>query len=351
MSGKYTGLQRLVKNVAPNVKWTHCVIHRQALASKELSPSLNEVIETVVKTVNLIKAQPLQSRLFKALCEEMGSEHTALLFHTEARGLSRGNVLNRIRELRNEVFMYLRDCKKPSAELFCDTQFLLKLAYLADIFAKLNILNKSLQKGNANILAWNEKVQGFTKKLSLWEAALNKPDLTIFPNLLNMVKKIECEKIPQELTTCSVNHLSPLKDKFHKYFFEDLEAFHWIKQPFQPMKEISSMSLAEQEELIDLQCDEFLKATFEAENSLTRFWISVKEECPKLFQKAIEILIPFATTYLCDTGFSTIAAMKSKYRGRLEVSKELRVALSNISPRFTKLCEEKNKLVHHINSV
>jgi hypothetical protein len=100
----------LVKAVAPNIKWTHCIIHREALASRDLSLNLNEILQTVVKTVNLIKAHPLQSRLFKVLCEEMGSEHTALLFHTEARWLSQGNVLNRIFELRNEVFMFLRDC-------------------------------------------------------------------------------------------------------------------------------------------------------------------------------------------------------------------------------------------------
>lgn len=343
MAGQYTGLQGLVKAVAPNVKWNHCIIHREALASKDLSPSLNEVLQIVVKTVNLIKAQPLQSRLFKVLCEDMGSEHTALLFHTEARWLSRGNVLNRIFELRNEVFMFLRDCNKPSAELFCDTEFLLKLAYLADIFAKLNILNKSLQKGNANILTWNEKVQGFVKKLSLWEAAVKKPDFTVFPTLLNMAQEVECEQIPQELTTCFVKHLSTLQKKLHEYFYEDLQPFYWIKHPFQPLKETSSLSLAEQEELIDLQCDDSLKVRFEEENSLSSFWISVKEEYPRLYEKATRMLIPFATTYLCETGFSALASMKSKYRGRLDISKELRVALSDISPRFIKLCEEKKQ--------
>lgn len=96
MAGQYNGLQGLVKAVAPNIILTHCIIHRETLASKDLSPNLNEVLQTVVKTVNLIKAQPLQSRLFKVLCEEMGSEHTAQLFHTEARRLYRINVLNRI---------------------------------------------------------------------------------------------------------------------------------------------------------------------------------------------------------------------------------------------------------------
>jgi hypothetical protein len=50
--------------------------------------------------------------------------------------------------------------------------------------------------------------------------------------------------------------------------------------------------LAEQEQIIDLQCDEFLKAAFEQVNSLSRFWIDVKEECPILFEKAMRMLVP-----------------------------------------------------------
>lgn len=172
--------------------------------------------------------------------------------------------------------MFLRDCKKPSAELFCDTQFLMKLAYLTDIFSEINVLNKSLQKEKANILIWEEKIQGFIKKLSLWDAALKTPDLTVFPALLNMVQEVECDEISQELTTCLVNHLSTLKEKFNEYFYKDLQPFIWVKQPFQPLKKISSLNLEEQGQLIDLQCDEFLKATFEKNNSSTKFWVSIK---------------------------------------------------------------------------
>ncbi|XP_022180962.1 zinc finger BED domain-containing protein 5-like [Myzus persicae] len=107
MAGQYNWLQGLVKAVAPNIKWTHCIIHREALASKDLSLSLNEFLQTVVKTVNLIKAEPLQSRLFKVLCEEIGSEHTALLFHTEARWLSRSFDLFQVTYLTEIVFSCL----------------------------------------------------------------------------------------------------------------------------------------------------------------------------------------------------------------------------------------------------
>ena len=61
----------------------------------------------------------------------------------------------------------------------------------------------------------------------------------------------------------------------------------------------------------------------------------------------MQVLLPFVTSYLCETGFSALAAMKSKYRARLVVEKELRVALSSMTPRFDKLCANKQAHSSH----
>lgn len=45
MSGQYGGLQALIKTKAPNVKWIHCIIHREALAAKNITPELNVVMD------------------------------------------------------------------------------------------------------------------------------------------------------------------------------------------------------------------------------------------------------------------------------------------------------------------
>ena len=71
ISGCFGGLQTLVQGVAVNAKWTHCLIHREALASQQLRDHLNGVFEVVVKTVNFIKARPLKARLFQLLCDEL----------------------------------------------------------------------------------------------------------------------------------------------------------------------------------------------------------------------------------------------------------------------------------------
>lgn len=76
MAGTINGLPTLIKGVVPYARWTHCVIHREALASRQFSPKINVVTE-VVGIVNFIKTQPLKARLFSALCEEMGALLTA----------------------------------------------------------------------------------------------------------------------------------------------------------------------------------------------------------------------------------------------------------------------------------
>jgi hypothetical protein len=55
--------------------------------------------------------------------------------------------------------------------------------------------------------------------------------------------------------------------------------------------------------------------------------VGVGEEHPLLRKKAINFLLPFATSYLCETGFSGVAALKTKYRSMLNFESDLRVAI------------------------
>ena len=107
-TGKNSGVVKRIQEVATEAVWTHCFIHREALAAKELSADLHCVLSECVSVVNFIKSRPLNQRLFTVLCEEMGAQHTTLLLHTEVRWLSRGRILTRIFQLREEVLQFLR---------------------------------------------------------------------------------------------------------------------------------------------------------------------------------------------------------------------------------------------------
>ena len=108
MTGKHSGVVARIREKVPNIVQTHCMIHRAALVAKHLGKSLSEVLSLCVKVVNSIKARPLQSPMFSKLCNELGSEHSGFLLRTEVRWLSRGRVVERVFELREEVLVFLQ---------------------------------------------------------------------------------------------------------------------------------------------------------------------------------------------------------------------------------------------------
>lgn len=157
MVGKRKGLQALIKTSSPNAEWTHWTILDSV--SVLLSPELSEVMTDIIGVVNFIKTWPLNTRLFSAICEDMGAEHQAVLFHSEARWLSWGKVLSRVFELREQIRVFLeQEHKYEVAEKFSDENFLGKLAYLSDIFGKLNELNRQLQGEDKHLLQVTDKI-------------------------------------------------------------------------------------------------------------------------------------------------------------------------------------------------
>jgi hypothetical protein len=143
-------------------------------------------------------------------------------------------------------------------------------------------------------------------------------------------------------------HLINLQSGFSKYFPEKMnDKYSWIRDP---LHEVSpphnDFSLEEEEEYIDVASDTSLKLRFRLE-SLTKFWVGVGEEYPHLSKKATNFFLPFATSYLCETGFSGVAALKTKYCSMLNIGSDLRVAISRLQPRYEKLCCEKQPHPSH----
>ena len=60
--------------------------------------------------------------------------------------------------------------------------------------------------------------------------------------------------------------------------------------------------------------------------------------------KANIIILPFATTYVCELGFSAYVSTKTKYRSRLNAESDIRLKLSQIQPDIAKLCKSNNPI-------
>ena len=95
MLGCHSGFQALVKIKAPKSRNVSCMLHRQVLAFKTLPNALQKVFDEMIQIVNFIKVGALNSRLFKKLSMDLDFEHLVLLYHTQIRWLSKGNVTRR----------------------------------------------------------------------------------------------------------------------------------------------------------------------------------------------------------------------------------------------------------------
>jgi len=250
MTGCLKGFAALVKEVNPNVVCTHCFLHREALVAKTIGDDLKEVLEAVVKMVNFIKQRPLKSRIFAKICESMDSAHVGLILHTEVRWLSRGRVLSRCYELREELLLFFRKEKMDNfSDLLENDIWCSKLAYLADIFQLLNNVNTAMQGRNENILTSTDKIHGLQQKIGLWKKHVAKNNLEMFPQ----VAKTNHSKIAPLI----LSHLEALQKKLDHYFPSlAVEQYDWIRNPFGGVSlDDSQLSLEEEEQLTEIISD------------------------------------------------------------------------------------------------
>uniref|UniRef100_K7FW21 DUF4371 domain-containing protein n=1 Tax=Pelodiscus sinensis TaxID=13735 RepID=K7FW21_PELSI len=303
MVGTVAGaVTRIKKKVAPNCTRNHCILHRHALVVKNISPSLKNVLDEAVQIINYIKTRPLQSRLFKIMCEDMGSQHTAC-FYIQKSG---GKVLVRLFELRHELSANLMDHKFQLSDRLTDFLWLSRVAYLAVNFTK-NEVNLSLQGKNVNI--FNAK-----------------------------------DKMDKNICSDIADHLRDLYTNIIKYSPNINDNSNWIQNPLSLTEKPVSFSTQDYENLIEIASDGQLIQKCK-EVSLITFWSDLcqSQEYSSLSRRAIHQLLPFASTYLCETGFSNYAAMKTKYRKRLNATPDMRIQLSSIKPNIKRSCQEKKK--------
>ena len=333
MLGCKSGFQMKVKEKSPEVRGVHCMIHRYTLACKTLPNFLKKVLNSVVKIVNFIKKSATTSRLFKQFCKEMDSDHETLLYYTAVRWLSKGNVVTRFFELRTEIKLFLEMIEKDAfVDFFKDETWLQGLAYLADITEQLNKFNLRLQGPDTNILQLGDILRGFIEKIHNWNPRVNQENFAMFENLSNF-ESCFSSLIKQEIT----EHLQSLENEFKKYF-PDLEEGSDVfpRNPFSVMMDIATIPEEVQDELFELRNDSAGREIFMTK-SLSQFWSSMLTSYPKLSTEALHVIVPFASTYLCKSGFSALMHIKPKARNQLDVEDDMRIAISKTQPRISRL--------------
>ncbi|XP_078503770.1 zinc finger BED domain-containing protein 5-like [Lissotriton helveticus] len=276
MSGRLTGLVARIREINPSVVWHHCCIHRESLATKKIPEELKKVLNESVKIVNFIKARSLNSRLFEQLCQSMDSDHHQLLLHTDVRWLSRGRVLSRLFELRDEIRVFFTELESPFPlhERLHDYTWLAMLAYMADIFTHLNALNLSMQGVGITIFNVEDKIEAMIKKLEVWTRRLSQRNFDSFQNLKTFLESAD-DELSNKVLEMFIQHIQDMRCSFRQYFPLPDESKNWIKDPFNvDIDNLMGLTASEENGLIEISTDSALKLQFkEMALSLTNFWL------------------------------------------------------------------------------
>ena len=75
------------------------------------------------------------------------------------------------------------------------------------------------------------------------------------------------------------------------------------------------------------------------------------QEYHELAKRALEALIPFPTTCLCEAAMSALVNIKITCCICLRVANDMRIALSNINPRIDELVSKRHKQKSHYSFV
>ncbi|CAK6967628.1 general transcription factor II-I repeat domain-containing protein 2A-like [Scomber scombrus] len=214
----------------------------------------------------------------------------------------------------------------------------------------LNDLNLELQ-GNSGVINMISLVDAFKQKMQHLSSKLQHHDLANFQNLSSELEmqgkacmQLDSGRYTEQIDNC----LSEFDKRFQDFsLLEPVATF--MCNPFREDAEVDSQaskiatlfhlnSSGVEDEILTLQADIQLKSRAHGQ-----FWnLLTQEKYPNMRKCATSLTALFGSTYSCESAFSHMKIIKSKYRStmnddQLEVC--LRLAVSSYCPDYASLAD------------
>ena len=226
----------------------------------------------------------MNSRLFKQLCVQEDSDYDAHLLHTVVRWLSRGKALQRVFILRDEISQFLSQCAgwSTEADLFAVSSFLMRLAFLVDIFDLLNKLNIEMQGRDHFIFQLQSKLRILLEQMG-------RNDFRCFAHYTEVLSVVQDHEF--DVTVLNeefIYYLQNVRDEFDRRSPElRTENYRHVQFPYA----FDALAL-----MADLQAGETEKLRYES-MSIDKFRLGMDERHEQISHYVTKDLVKFGTTY------------------------------------------------------
>ena len=213
----------------------------------------------------------------------------------------------------------MKDKNKNYPEL-SDLEWIMDLAFLVNMLCHLSRLNLNLQ-GKLKLLPdLMQSVSAFVNKLKLFREHIERGDLTHLPTQLKASGQVTITT-PNKQRARYATFLETLRESF-MLRFRDLQMkrpqISFLVYPFNFETDSLKAPLVTDEATSELEminrCEEE-KLKPPLREGTTEFWKSVPmENYLSIKRAALEVLLMFGSTYVCESVFSTLNHMKSRHR-------------------------------------
>ena len=242
---------------------------------------------TAIAITRLIKYNKLGKKQFQAL---VVVQYDDMLYFCEVLWLCQGVMLSRVCDLHKEIAIFLRHKNLPCADQFFGPRWLARLALLMDNTTHLNALNVKLH--GKDIL------------------------------VTDMHAYITAACVPDDVEPdICVSVVASLREEFASRFAGQAACCR-LQAVYRPLTFPWTTPLPLQMELVELQCNDELKAKFYNSSPLSFFRDSALPSWtfPKYIAHVQRTIAMFGGTHCCEQLFSKMKYTKSRLRSLLSDS-------------------------------
>ena len=180
-------------------------------------------------------------------------------------------------------------------------------------------------------------------KLTLRHSKLQNKNFAPFPHLNAFLNENKLD-VKESVFEVLKRHISILGKKI-RHDFPDLEDFQkycrFVNNLLERVLDISLHKIIYfPEQFIDLVNQGNARRLFD-KKPCSEFWFEMATTYPDISKMALKVLIPFPTTYECESAFLALLAIKSKALNWLNGIHDMRVALSETEPKIAELIAQK----------